>query len=142
MKHISKGSKQLSERIHVTLEAYLRGFFMLITDMDAVMLYQVIIVSLQAHPNEGLLSLCLEKLDLIDKSVVMKRQDKQYMVLKAIGKMVDVSRKHIEQYEMMLLDNLNSPDESLKQLTMDVLFKTVNAHNLELITEKVTEYIS
>ena len=138
---LASKDKVLSEKLYPFLEGFLKGFNVLMTDMDAVLLYQGILTALQIFPREDLINLCVEKTELLEKSPVMKRQDKLYLILRIIFRLADVGKGHIANYQLLLLDCLDSSDETLRQNTIEILFKTISSQNLELICGKVHEFI-
>jgi hypothetical protein len=141
LKCLARNDKVISEKLYPILENILKGFYVLISDVDVTILYQTIMTSLQIIPNSNLTEVCAEKLDLLDKSSVMKRQDRLYLMLRIIFRLIDVDKKYIINYQLLLLDCLDSPDEALRQNTIEILFKTISGQNLDLIIGKINEFI-
>lgn len=141
LKLLGKNDKVVSEKLYPVLELLLKGFYVLLTDVDVSIVYQTMMTALQIIPKSELIALCVEKLDLLDKSVVLKRQDRLYLILRVIFRLIDVDKKYITNYQLLLLDCLDSPDEALRQNTIEILFKTISGANLDLIIGKINDFI-
>lgn len=139
---LAKNDKINSEKLYSFLENVIRSFFVVLTDVDLLMLYELILLTLRIYPHDGLIQLCVEKVDLIERSLVMKKQDRRYLILKIISVLIELNPKLSTNYQLLLLDSLSSVDETIRQITIEILFKTVNSQNIEMICQHVESYIS
>lgn len=78
-------------------------------------------------PKIDLVTICNDKLNLIFKSSVMKSPDKLFLTLKILNLLVDLNTQNLSTYHVVLLDSLDHPDDAIKQLAIDILFKTISS---------------
>jgi len=52
-----------------------------------------------------------------------------------------VDPKFATPHQLVVIDCLENPDETLKRKTLDLLFKMTNTHNVTVITEKMINYL-
>lgn len=116
-----------------SLLAYLKAFTFVQTDIDLVLLYQTILTIVQIYPEETLINLALEKLELILNNSFLKKNNSLLLVLEAISKFADLDRKYLLNYQVLLLECLESEDETIKHMSIRILFKNVHESNLELV---------
>ena len=138
---LGKNNKANSDKIYGILQAYMNSFYVIVSDVEMSLLYQSILTGIQLYPNEDVLKLCEDKLDLIQKSTILKNQDRLVMIIKILSRLIEVNTRYVENFQLLLLDSLDSQDETLRQLTIEVLFKTISPSNLDLIVGKINESI-
>ena len=138
---LCKNDKAQSELVYKSLKIYVKSFQVLSTDVDMVLLFQTIITLMQIFPQEELIKICLEKLEILRMNGFLKRNNTILLVLKIISKIVEIDTKYIEDYQMLLLDCLESSDETIKHLTINILFKNITSENIEVVVLKIQEFI-
>ena len=138
---LCKNDKKQSELVYNSLKIYVKSFSVLSTDVDVVLLFQTVITLMQIFPKEELIEICLEKLEILRMNGFLKRNNSILLVLKIISKIVEIDTKYIEDYQMLLLDCLDSTDETIKHLTINILFKNITAENIEIVVKKIQEFI-
>ena len=54
---------------------------------------------------------------------------------------VNINPKYANEHQMAVVDCLTDPDESLRKKTMDLLYRMTKSHNVEVIVEKMVEFL-
>lgn len=140
-KFICRNDKARSDQVFEVLSTSLKSFFLMYNDVDITLLYQTIMTTIQIYPFDELIKLALEKIELILKNTVLKRNDTLFLTLKILSKLIDIDVKYTANYQLLLLDCLDSADETLRQLTVDILFKNITPVNLSLVITKIQQFI-
>lgn len=138
---ICRNDRQISEKLYQFLESYIKSFFVLLTDVDLVILYELLTLALTVYPSETLMALVMEKIELIERSLVMKKQDRRYLILKLIAQVVEIKPRLPAESHLLMLQSLESPDETIRQVSIEILFKTVNEQNVQLVCDRVESYL-
>lgn len=82
-----------------------------------------------------------EKLDLFLNNSFLKKNNSLLFILEAIEKFADLDRKYLQNYQVLLLECLDSDDETIKHMSIWILFKNVNETNIELVIEKIQKFL-
>jgi len=61
----------------------------------------------------------------------------KYLGIQALGMLLKTSPKLLERHQLIIVDSLESKDETLKKETLDLLFKMTNQDNIEIIVSKM-----
>ncbi len=83
----------------------------------------------------------MKKLGLINDSPILSDQNKRYVILRTMEGLLGVESEVPPKYQLLLLDCLESEDPTLSQLTVKLLFQTINSRNIELIIGKINGII-
>ena len=92
---------------------------------------------LQIYPNEDLIEKSIEKLDMMRSNSLLKKNNTLLLVLEIISKLADINKGYMQNYQLLLLECLESEDETIKHMTIRILFKNINDSNIEIIIEKI-----
>ena len=92
---------------------------------------------LQIYPNEDLIEKSVEKLDMMRSNSLLKKNNTLLLVLEIISKLADINKGYMQNYQLLLLECLESEDETIKHMTIRILFKNINDSNIEIIIEKI-----
>lgn len=61
----------------------------------------------------------------------------KYLGIQALSLLYKENPKLLEEYQMTIVDCLESKDETLKRETLDLLYKMTNRDNVEVIVSKM-----
>jgi hypothetical protein len=62
--------------------------------------------------------LAYEKLDLFLNNSFLKKNNSLLFILEAIEKFADLDRKYLQNYQVLLLECLDSEDETIKHMSI------------------------
>uniref|UniRef100_A0ABM0M2J8 Uncharacterized protein LOC102803292 n=1 Tax=Saccoglossus kowalevskii TaxID=10224 RepID=A0ABM0M2J8_SACKO len=60
----------------------------------------------------------------------------------ALSAVIKVNPSYASEHQLVVIDCLDDPDETIKVKTLDLLFKMTNQKNIEVIFKKVLEYLN
>lgn len=139
--NLCRDDKPNSEKVYNSIKIYLKAFNFISTDMDIMLLYQTILTIAQIYPNEELINMAVEKLDVIHSNSFLKKNNTLLLVLEIVSKLANIDKKYIQNYQLLLLDCLDSEDETIKHNTIRILFKTISDQNLQLVSQSIQKFI-
>lgn len=91
------------------------------------------------HGNEELLQLALTSVAKLLKS---KRANLKYMGIKALAYVAKNVHPHFaNEHQEIIMECLHHPDVSMRIQTLDLLYAMANPSNVQIICEKMTEYL-
>ncbi len=140
-KFLCQNDKTRSEEVYKSLRVYIKSFTILQTDVDIALLFQTAMCLIQIYPNKELINITLEKIEAIRMNGFVKESNTTYLMLKLISQLVEVDKKYTESYQMLLLSCLDSQDETIKHLTINILFKNINSNNIELVVKQIKLFL-
>ena len=81
---------------------------------------------IQIYPNEDLIRLGVDKLEILRNNSLLKKNNTLLLILEIISKLADINKGYMQNFQMLLLDCLESEDETIKHMTIRILFKNIN----------------
>lgn len=124
--------------LHKVLESFQR----IETDIDCSILFQIILTSLKAFPTQDLIQKSIEKFELIRTFSPLKHESRQLLELRIIERLISIDKTNLENYQIGVIDCLESFDETVRSLAIEVLFKAIQEHNCNAIVDKIQMYIA
>ena len=81
---------------------------------------------IQIYPNEDLIRLGVDKLEILRNNSLLKKNNTLLLILEIISKLADINKGYMQNFQILLLDCLESEDETIKHMTIRILFKNIN----------------
>ncbi|CAI9784685.1 unnamed protein product [Fraxinus pennsylvanica] len=134
---LGNGDKKSSEQMYTIL-----GDIMRKCDADSnignAVLYECICCVSSIHPNPKLLE---SAADTISKFLKSDSHNLKYLGIDALGRLIRISPEIAEQHQLAVIDCLEDPDDTLKRKTFDLLYKMTKSSNVEVIVDRMIDYM-
>jgi hypothetical protein len=113
----------------------------LFSDIDCSILYQLLLTCLKSFPTRDLLNLCLEKFELLERFEPLKKESRRVLELQVISQFIRIDKKYLSRFQVSVVECLESMDETVRSLAIDVLFEALQENNFKPIVTQIQTYI-
>ncbi|KAG5013713.1 hypothetical protein JHK86_025974 [Glycine max] len=151
---LGSGDKQASGHMYTVLGDIIRRSDSM-TNIGNAVLYQCICCVASIYPNPKLLEAAA---DVIAKFLKSDSHNLKYMGIDALGRLIKLSPHIAEQHQLAVIDCLEirsfyavgnfvssmlvwDPDDSLKRKTFELLYKMTKSSNVEVIVDRMIDYM-
>jgi AP-4 complex subunit epsilon-1 len=132
---LGKGDQKASEHCYHVLEQVLRRAEETSNNISIAITYQCVKTIASLYPNESLLS---EAATVLTKYLeASSTNNMKYLGIQALGMLLRTSPKLLEDHQLIVVECLESKDETLKKETLDLLYKMTTQENVEIIVSKM-----
>eukprot|EP00300_Choanocystis_sp_HF-7_P043308 c9888_g1_i1.p1 GENE.c9888_g1_i1~~c9888_g1_i1.p1 ORF type:complete len:1198 (+),score=305.45 c9888_g1_i1:40-3594(+) len=100
--------------------------------------YECVRTICKIYPNTQLIDTAAAKIGEFLKS---ENQNLRYMGLNALSTIIQVNPKYAAEHQLVVIDCLEDPDETLKRKTLALLFKMTNQMNVGAVVEKMIHHL-
>ena len=100
--------------------------------------YECVRTAATIYPSPVLLEHCAS---VVSRFVKSPNNNLRYIGLDSLSCIVNINPKYALEHQMAVVDCLEDPDESLRKKTLDLLYRMTKSHNVEVIVEKMTEFL-
>ncbi|CAK0784933.1 hypothetical protein CVIRNUC_008138 [Coccomyxa viridis] len=90
------------------------------------------------YPNPALLQAAAEMVSGFLKS---SSHNLRYIGIDSLARIVHINAKYAAEHQLAVIDCLEDPDDTLKKKTLELLYKMTKPSNVEVITEKLLDYL-
>eukprot|EP00771_Trimastix_marina_P000252 gnl/Trimastix_PCT/1262.p1 GENE.gnl/Trimastix_PCT/1262~~gnl/Trimastix_PCT/1262.p1 ORF type:complete len:1232 (+),score=412.84 gnl/Trimastix_PCT/1262:1785-5480(+) len=73
----------------------------------------------------------------IARFITSENHNLKYLGITALAQIVQLDPHYVGNHQMIIIDCLEDPDETLKRKTLDLLYRISNPNNVQLVTEKL-----
>jgi len=80
--------------------------------------------------------------DSIGRFLKAENNNLKYLGITALVAVVQVNPAYAAEHQMVVIECLDDPDETLKRKTLELLCKMTNPANVTVITQKLVEYVT
>eukprot|EP01104_Vermistella_antarctica_P013058 TRINITY_DN388_c0_g1_i1.p1 TRINITY_DN388_c0_g1~~TRINITY_DN388_c0_g1_i1.p1 ORF type:complete len:1292 (+),score=354.65 TRINITY_DN388_c0_g1_i1:172-4047(+) len=129
--------QESSEHMYETILSALRRADTGIT-IGYGIVYECVNTITSIFPNTGLLDAAAESTSRFIKA---NNNNLKYIGITALSKIVKVDPRYAAEHQMVVIDCLDDPDDSIKRKTLDLLHVMTNGQNVIIITEKMLEVL-
>jgi AP-4 complex subunit epsilon-1 len=137
---LGKNDKKVSGELYDAVEKALKRADDTITDAGFAVTYQCVKTITQLYPNPALLDKASKTIGRFFSPIPDRKTNPtnlKYLGIEAMRALVATHPKLASEHQLMIVDCLEHPDESIRRVTLELLYKTTNSNNLELIIEKM-----
>ncbi|XWS49371.1 hypothetical protein CRYUN_Cryun13aG0157900 [Craigia yunnanensis] len=134
---LGSGDKQASENMYTVVGDIFRKCDSSSNIGNAV-LYECICCVSSIYPNPKLLE---SAADVISRFLKSDSHNLKYMGIDALGRLIKISPEIAEQHQLAVIDCLEDLDDTLKRKTFDLLYKMTKSTNVEVIVDRMIDYM-
>ncbi|GAA0154170.1 membrane traffic protein [Lithospermum erythrorhizon] len=134
---LGSGDKRASEQMYTIIGDIMRKCDSTSNIGNAV-LYESICCATSIHPNSKLLA---SAADAISKFLKSDSHNLKYLGIDILGRLIKINPEIAEQHELAVIDCLEDPDDTLKRKTFELLYKMKKSSNVEVIVERMIDYM-
>ncbi|OIW10789.1 hypothetical protein TanjilG_27735 [Lupinus angustifolius] len=134
---LGSGDKKASENMYTVLGDIIRKSDSS-TNIGNAVLYECIRCVSSIYPNPKLLEAAA---DVIAKFLKSDSHNLKYMGIDALGRLIKLSPNIAEQHQLAVIDCLEDPDDTMKRKTFELLYKMTNSSNVEVIVDRMIDYM-
>ena len=136
-------NKENCEELYKLLETILIKNSRCSTNMIYALICECVKVICEIIPNDFLLETAAKSIDSIfEKGKQNGSSDYMFMGLKTLKYLAKINQKYISSYQIMIVDCMESQDNSIKREALMLLYSIVNSNNVNIVTEKLIEQLS
>lgn len=100
--------------------------------------YECVRTAATIYPSPVLLEHCAS---VVSRFVKSSNNNLKYVGLDSLSCIVNINAKYAVEHQMAVVDCLEDPDESLRKKTLDLLYRMTKSHNVEVIVQKMTDFL-
>lgn len=134
---LGSGDKSSSEHMYTVIGDIIRKGDSS-SNIGNAILYESIRCVSSIYPNPKLLEAAA---DVIAKFLKSDSHNLKYMGIDALGRLIKLSPLIAEQHQLAVIDCLEDPDDTLKRKTFELLYKMTKSSNVEVIVDRMIEYM-
>ncbi|XP_075483522.1 AP-4 complex subunit epsilon-like [Primulina tabacum] len=134
---LGSGDKKASEQIYTILGDIMKKSDST-TNIGNAILYECICCVSSLHPNPKLLEAAA---DGISKFLKRDSHNLRYLGVGALSRLIKISPEIAEQHQLAVIYCLEDPDDTLKRKTFELLYKMTNSSNVEVIVDRMIDYM-
>ncbi|XP_019421448.1 PREDICTED: AP-4 complex subunit epsilon-like isoform X2 [Lupinus angustifolius] len=134
---LGSGDKKASENMYTVLADIIRKSDSS-TNIGNAVLYECIRCVASIYPNPMLLEAAA---DVIANFLKSDNHNLKYMGIDALGRLIKLSLNIAEQHQLAVIDCLEDPDDTMKRKTFELLYKMTKSSNVEVIVDRMIDYM-
>ncbi|KAJ3678305.1 hypothetical protein LUZ60_002108 [Juncus effusus] len=134
---LGSGDKQASANMYSVLSEIFRKCESS-SNIGNAILYECICCVSSIYPNSKLLGAAVEATSKFLKS---ESHNLKYMGIDALGRLIRINPDIAEEHQLAVIDCLEDPDDTLKRKTFELLYKMTKSTNVEVIVDRMIEYM-
>uniref|UniRef100_A0A0E0CC44 AP-4 complex subunit epsilon n=1 Tax=Oryza meridionalis TaxID=40149 RepID=A0A0E0CC44_9ORYZ len=134
---LGSGDKQASGNMYMVLgDIFRKGDTA--SNIGNAILYECICCISSIFPNAKMLDAAAETTSKFLKS---DSHNLKYMGIDALGRLIKINPDIAEEHQLAVIDCLEDPDDTLKRKTFELLYKMTKSTNVEVIVDRMIEYM-
>mmetsp|Transcript_37052 Transcript_37052/g.72769 ORF Transcript_37052/g.72769 Transcript_37052/m.72769 type:complete len:1154 (+) Transcript_37052:39-3500(+) len=77
----------------------------------------------------------------ISRFITSDNHNLKYLGINSLASIVQIDPKYAAEHQLLVIDCLEDPDETLRRKTLDLLYSMTNTQNVTFIVEKLIDYL-
>ena len=132
------GDKQISGELYPAIEKTLMRADSVNTDMSFGLVYECVLTICSLYPNKILLRQASKAVSKF-LSTHSNNSNLTYMGIKALRHLALKDSELIADHQVFVVRCLESNDDSMKRITLELLYKNTNSNNIDIIVNKLVQ---
>lgn len=134
---LGSGDKHASENMYTVLgDIFRKGDSS--SNIGNAILYECICCVSSIYPSSKLLDAAAE---ITSKFLKSESHNLKYLGIDALGKLIKINPDSAEEHQLAVIDCLEDPDDTLKRKTFELLYKMTKSSNVEVIVDRMIDYM-
>jgi hypothetical protein len=133
---VAKNDKKLSSEIYDVIESALSRSDNLSTDVSYAIVFECVLTICSIYYDKNLVTLASAAIAKF-LNPALNNSNMIYMGIKALRHLSEVEPGCVQDHQIFVLSCLESVDDTIKRITLDLLCKNTKSSNLETITSKL-----
>jgi len=100
--------------------------------------YECVRTVTSIYPDASLIE---DAANSISRFLTSDNHNLKYLGVNALSSIVQIDSKYAAQHQLVVIDALEDPDETLKRKTLDLLYSMTNPHNVTVIVSKLIQFL-
>lgn len=142
---ICQNDKKSSDEIYNVVEKALRRSDDTMTDIGYAVTFQAIKTITKLYANQALLEKASKTIGKffmpLPANSKINKINLYYLGIESMRSLVNINAKYATRHQVHIVDCLQHPDESIRRPTLDLLYKTTNGSNLDVVMDKLLTYL-
>jgi hypothetical protein len=142
---ICQNDKKSSDEVYNVVEKALRRSDDTMTDIGYAVTFQAIKTITKLYANQALLEKASKTIGKffmpLPANSKINRINLFYLGIESMRSLVNINPKYATKHQVHIVDCLQHPDESIRRPTLDLLYKTTNSANLDVVMDKLLAYL-
>mmetsp|Transcript_20610 Transcript_20610/g.48958 ORF Transcript_20610/g.48958 Transcript_20610/m.48958 type:complete len:814 (+) Transcript_20610:300-2741(+) len=109
------------------------------TTIGFAIIFETVRTITRIYPQQQLLTAAS---DFTSRFLTSENRNVKCIGIDALSAIVQVNPEFAAQHQMVVIDCLEDPDETLKWKTLDLLFRMTNSQNVEVVVDRMTWFLS
>jgi len=101
-------------------------------------IYECVKCITRIYPHHDLLELAATN---ISRFIQSDNHNLKYLGVTGLAQIVQVNASYATEHQMVVVDCLEDPDDTLKRKTLDLLYRMTNPKNIEVVVDKLTFHL-
>eukprot|EP00922_Rhytidocystis_sp_ex-Travisia-forbesii_P059312 GHVS01087943.1.p1 GENE.GHVS01087943.1~~GHVS01087943.1.p1 ORF type:complete len:1048 (-),score=161.32 GHVS01087943.1:328-3471(-) len=134
---LGNADKKTSEQMYETLYEVVRRADAGV-NVGYAIIYECVKTITNIYPSHGLLELAASS---ISRFIGADNHNLKYVGVTGLGWIVQVNAMYASQHQLVVVDCLEDPDETLKRKTLDLLYQMTNPKNVTVVVDKLSFHL-
>eukprot|EP00467_Chlorarachnion_reptans_P021737 CAMPEP_0114488962 /NCGR_PEP_ID=MMETSP0109-20121206/1622_1 /TAXON_ID=29199 /ORGANISM="Chlorarachnion reptans, Strain CCCM449" /LENGTH=1192 /DNA_ID=CAMNT_0001665415 /DNA_START=494 /DNA_END=4072 /DNA_ORIENTATION=- len=135
--YLGDGDKEASEAIYPILKEVMKRADIGI-NVGYAIVYECVRTAISIYLNRMLLQ---EAASSISRFLTSDNHNLKYLGINALAGIVQIDAKHAVKHQLMVIDCLEDPDDTLRRKTLDLLYSMTNPQNVRVIMQKLMTFL-
>ena len=133
---LGEGDKRASEQMYDAIGEVMRKADEVSANIGYAIVYQCLKTITQIYPNPPLMENAAQ---LVSRFLTADNNNLKYTGITGLISIVKINPNYSLRHQMVVVDCLEDPDETLKRKTLNLLYKMTNNSNVKVIIEKLNK---
>jgi len=136
--HLGADDPTNSKLMYETINSVLKKADDMGINIGYALVYQCLKTITMISPHQPLIDLASQT---ISRFLSSESHNLKYIGITGLGSIVKIDPKYTLNYQTLVVDCLESTDDTLKVKTLDLLYKMTNKQNVEAIVDRLLNYL-